>query len=62
MFLHYKSALRASKTVRTMAIDFGPISSYSVNQLNNFGRVPQGDRGLNWHASRWNSGTVPPAV
>jgi hypothetical protein len=45
-----------------MAIDFGLISSYSVNQLNNFGRVLKGDRELNWYARRWNSGTVPPAV
>jgi hypothetical protein len=45
-----------------MPIDFGLISSYSVNQLNKCGRAPQGDRGLNWYASRRNSGTVPPAV
>jgi len=46
----------------TTGIDSGPILSYSVNKLNSCGRVPEGDRGLNWHASRWNSGTVPPAV
>jgi len=44
------------------AIDFRPISSYSVNKLNNCGRVHKGNLGLNWNASRWNPGTVPPAV
>ncbi len=45
-----------------MAIDFRPISSYAVNKFNSCGRAPKGDIGLNWNASRWNPGTVPPAV
>jgi hypothetical protein len=47
MFLHYKSAFHTCKTIRTMAIDFEPILSYSVNKFNNGGRVLKGDRGLN---------------
>jgi len=45
-----------------VAIDFISISSYSFNKLNNCGRAPRGNYGLNCNASRWNPGTVPPAV
>jgi hypothetical protein len=62
MLPHYEPASSKGQTIKTMAIDFRTILSYSLSKLNNYGRVLDGDRELKWNASRWNSGTVPPAV